>query len=145
MSLAEKLVSLRKRAGLTQLDLAEKLNVSRQAISRWEVGIAVPSTDNLKVLGELYGVPIDSLLNDEMEVVPKKTETTEDELQEIEDTHSSKIHKWVAACVLAVLLIIAIVVLQGVTQKQGDEPITPLREMDSRVEDDYTICTFDIE
>ena len=145
MSLAEKLVSLRKRAGLTQLDLAEKLNVSRQAISRWEVGIAVPSTDNLKVLGELYGVPVDFLLNDEMEVVPKKTETTEDELQEIEDTHSSKIRKWVAACVLAVLLIIAIVVLQGVTQKQGDEPITPLREMDSRVEDDYTICTFDIE
>ena len=78
MSLAEKLVSLRKRAGLTQLDLAEKLNVSRQAISRWEVGIAVPSTDNLKVLGELYGVPVDFLLNDEMEVVPKKIETTED-------------------------------------------------------------------
>ena len=65
MSLEEKLVSLRKQKGLTQMDLAEQLNVSRQAISRWEVGAAVPSTDNLKVLGELYGVPVDYLLNDD--------------------------------------------------------------------------------
>lgn len=145
MSLAEKLVSLRKRAGLTQLDLAEKLNVSRQAISRWEVGTAVPSTDNLKVLGELYGIPVDFLLNDEIETVPNKTETTVSELQEKADIDSGKVNKWVVACILAVLLIIVIVVLQGGTQKQGNEPITPLREMDSRVEDDYTICTFDIE
>ena len=53
MNLSAKLTSLRKQKGLTQMDLAEKLNVSRQAISRWEVGMAVPSTDNLKVLSEL--------------------------------------------------------------------------------------------
>ena len=64
MSLAEKLVSLRKQKGLTQMDLAEQLNVSRQAISRWEVGVAVPSTDNLKVLSDLYGVSVDFLLDD---------------------------------------------------------------------------------
>lgn len=66
MSLAEKLVILRKQKGLTQMDLAEKLNVSRQAVSRWEVGAAVPSTDNLKIIGELYGVQIDYLLNGEI-------------------------------------------------------------------------------
>lgn len=64
MSLSTKLVTLRKQKGLTQMDLAEKLQVSRQAISRWEVGAAVPSTENLKVLGDLYGVSIDYLLND---------------------------------------------------------------------------------
>ena len=53
MNLHTKLASLRKQKGLTQTDLAEKLNVSRQAISKWEGGYAVPSTDNLKVLSDL--------------------------------------------------------------------------------------------
>lgn len=44
MELKEKLVALRKEKGLTQLVVAEKLNVSRQAISRWESGTALPST-----------------------------------------------------------------------------------------------------
>lgn len=48
MELKEKLVALRKEKGLTQLVVAEKLNVSRQAISRWESGTALPSTDNLR-------------------------------------------------------------------------------------------------
>ena len=63
MTLGEKLVHLRKELGLSQLEAAEKLNVSRQAISRWEVGAAVPSVDNLKYLSELYGVPVDVLLD----------------------------------------------------------------------------------
>ena len=46
MELKEKLVALRKEKGLTQLVVAEKLNVSRQAISRWESGTAQPSTDS---------------------------------------------------------------------------------------------------
>ena len=54
MKLEEKLISLRKEKGLSQMKLAEMMNVSRQAISRWEVGAAVPSTDNLKFLGNLY-------------------------------------------------------------------------------------------
>lgn len=65
MELKEKLVTLRKEKGLTQLAVAEKLDVSRQAISRWESGIALPSTDNLKSLSALYGVPVDYLLNND--------------------------------------------------------------------------------
>lgn len=57
MKLEEKLVSMRKEKGLSQMKLAEMMGVSRQAISRWEVGASVPSTDNLKFLGNLYGVP----------------------------------------------------------------------------------------
>lgn len=63
MPLAEKLVALRKGKGHTQAELAELLQVSRQAISRWEVGTAVPSTDNLRVLANLYSVSVDYLLN----------------------------------------------------------------------------------
>lgn len=58
MKLAEKLVYLRKKQGLSQLKLAEMMNVSRQAISRWETGIAVPSAENLKYLGNLYSLDI---------------------------------------------------------------------------------------
>ena len=65
MKLNEKLVSLRKEKKLTQLQVAEALDVSRQAISRWESGAAAPSADNLRSLSELYGVSVDSLLNQE--------------------------------------------------------------------------------
>lgn len=65
MKLEEKLVSLRKEKGISQLKLAEMMNVSRQTISRWEVGTAVPSTENLKYLGRLYDVPLEYLLHDD--------------------------------------------------------------------------------
>lgn len=64
MSLEEKLVLLRKQKGLSQMYVAEQMEISRQAISRWEVGTALPSTDNLRKLAELYGVSIDVLLNE---------------------------------------------------------------------------------
>lgn len=62
MKLEEKLIRLRRDNGLSQLKVAEELGVSRQAVSRWEVGSALPSTENLKRLAELYKVSIDELL-----------------------------------------------------------------------------------
>ena len=62
MTLGEKLTQARKAAELTQADVAAKLNVSRQAVSRWESGQSKPSTEKLLTLGELYGVSIDRLL-----------------------------------------------------------------------------------
>ena len=50
MELKDKLVSLRKGKGLSQLELAETLNVSRQAVSRWEVGTSVPTMEKLIAL-----------------------------------------------------------------------------------------------
>ena len=65
MELNEKLTRLRKENKLTQAQVAETLDVSRQAISNWETGTVLPSTDNLKSLSRLYQVPADSLLNDD--------------------------------------------------------------------------------
>ena len=65
MTVGEKISLLRKKRGLTQFQVAEKLDVSRQAISKWESGSAVPSIDNLKNLGRLYGVSVDNLLNED--------------------------------------------------------------------------------
>ena len=73
MRLEEKLTSLRKEKGLTQLELAEAVHVSRQAVSRWEVGTAIPTTENLAALSQIYGVTVDDLLNDREELpAPKK-------------------------------------------------------------------------
>lgn len=65
MKLDEKLVHLRKEKGLTQLELAEAVNVSRQAVSKWESGGGMPSTENLCSLSELYGVSVVYLLNED--------------------------------------------------------------------------------
>ena len=78
MTLCEKLTQARKATGLTQADVAAKLNVSRQAVSRWESGQSKPSTEKLLALGELYGVSIDRLLNTENTEKPA-VETTSDE------------------------------------------------------------------
>ena len=74
MELKQKLADLRKGKGLTQLELAEMLSVSRQAISRWEVGTAVPTLDNLVALSNLYHVPLDYLVHDKVEKPSKAPE-----------------------------------------------------------------------
>ena len=62
MTLGEKLQLLRRSRGLSQEQLAAELDVSRQAISKWETGAADPSTANLLALARLYGVPAEELL-----------------------------------------------------------------------------------
>ena len=64
MKLEKKLTCLRQKKGLSQMELAETLDVSRQAVSKWEMGETRPTTENLKRLSQLYGVPMDALLDD---------------------------------------------------------------------------------
>lgn len=81
MELHEKLIRLRKQKGLSQLELAEVLDVSRQAISKWEVGAAVPSTENLRGLSNLYGVSLDYLVGDRDFGRPFEVHVDEDETE----------------------------------------------------------------
>ena len=67
MTLPDKIIKHRKSNGWSQEDLAEKLNVSRQAISRWENGTALPDAQNLLQISKLFGVSADYLLNDDYE------------------------------------------------------------------------------
>lgn len=64
MELSQKLKELRKKQGLTQLELAERLFVSRQAISGWEAGTSRPSTENLQSLSRLFNIPLETLLDE---------------------------------------------------------------------------------
>lgn len=62
---ANRLLQYRKKHNLSQEDLANKIGVSRQAVSKWELAEASPDTDNLILLAEIYGVLLDELLKGE--------------------------------------------------------------------------------
>jgi len=64
MTFAEKLQTVRKRSGLSQEELAEQLGVSRQSVSKWELGQAYPETGKLIELSRLFGVTVDELLKE---------------------------------------------------------------------------------
>ena len=67
MELQNKLRHFRKESGISQMDAAEKLEVSRQTIHRWEAGTSVPTTENLSRLSALYDVPLDAWLREDWE------------------------------------------------------------------------------
>ena len=64
METKEALSELRKKHGLSQDEIAEKLFVTRQAVSRWENGETVPNTDTLKIISRVFGVSINKLLGE---------------------------------------------------------------------------------
>lgn len=145
MSLATNLVTLRKQHGLTQMDLAEKLNVSRQAISRWEVGAAVPSTDNLKTLSVLYEVSVDDILKGETASVPQSSDLSDSPQETLSSRRSNKKSKIIFACVL-ILLALAVAIVTSVVKYHESEEKTnlPMENMPAE-EDDGSVETFSFE
>lgn len=69
MTFAEKILELRVQNGYSQEFLAEKLGVSRQAVSKWELGITLPETDKLVAISDLFNVSIDYLLKEKIQSV----------------------------------------------------------------------------
>ena len=68
MTFAEKLKTARKQAGMSQEKLAEKLGVSRQAVTKWETDMGTPDIENIMSISELFGMSLDDLLSDEKAV-----------------------------------------------------------------------------
>ena len=65
MTFAEKLKSIRKQAGMSQEQLAEKLSVSRQAVTKWETDAGIPDIENIMAISALFDISIDELLSNE--------------------------------------------------------------------------------
>lgn len=65
MKLKRRLHDIRMEQGISQEALAERVNVSRQTISKWENGVVRPSADNLAALSEVFGLPVDAFLKDD--------------------------------------------------------------------------------
>ncbi|MBE6540977.1 MAG: helix-turn-helix transcriptional regulator [Ruminococcaceae bacterium] len=80
MKIYDKILYCRKKVGMSQETLAEKLGVSRQAISKWECGSAAPEIENLLAISKLFGVSTDWLLNDE-EGIPFEEEEVNEEVK----------------------------------------------------------------
>ena len=71
MILQEKLKELRKQSGLTQEQAAEKLNVSRAAVARWETGKGIPDISNLITISEVFDISLDELIKGDRKVEKK--------------------------------------------------------------------------
>ena len=67
MILSEKIIMLRKKYGWSQEELAERLDISRQSVSKWESGASIPDLERIVSMSQLFGVTTDYLLKDEME------------------------------------------------------------------------------
>ncbi len=108
MELSQKLKELRKKQGLTQLELAERLFVSRQAISGWEAGTSRPSTENLQSLSRLFNIPLETLLDDTAEAEPAAApeKLPAEEQAKEEDKGQGKARRYKAIVLVIVLLAI---------------------------------------
>ena len=104
MKLSDKIIQLRKVNGWSQEDLAERLNVSRQAISRWEGATAQPDAANILQLSKLFGVTTDYLLNDEYE--------SDNDIPKVKQVNSDSIHQ---IMIFMVTLEIMILIIQFMT------------------------------
>ena len=128
MILADKIIELRKKNGWSQEDLAEKLDVSRQSISKWEGAQSIPDMNKILKLSEVFSVSTDYLLKDEIELdsteeAPKVD--TDSSFKEVpvsmEEANAFLAHKNQAAsqialgvllCILSPTLLITLTTLQ---------------------------------
>lgn len=90
MILADKIISLRKKAGMTQEELAEALCVTRQSVSKWEGAQSVPDMDKILQLSRLFGVTTDYLLKDEMEDAEFSCESNDTHIRRVSMEQASE-------------------------------------------------------
>lgn len=84
MTLGEKLAVLRKQNGLSQEELAEKLKITRQTVSKWENALAIPELDGLIQLSNLYHIPIDRIVKNDDDCNILLAQKTEDPVEQQE-------------------------------------------------------------
>lgn len=127
MELKTKLNQLRKKNGLSQMELAEELKVSRQAISRWEVGGAVPSTENFKALSKIYDVPLEYLLHDDGQETEKK-EITQGAQGKITDY--KRVITVVGLVIISICILVSVLIYSEVKNRADRHPIKEIERSD---------------
>ena len=126
MILADKIMNLRKKACMSQEELADKLNVSRQSVSKWESAQSIPDLDKIIALSKIFGVSTDFLLKDEIEMqdpiednINYETNTKKVSLNEANDyikiVHNSSI-KIALGVFLCIISPISLVLLGGLSK-----------------------------
>ena len=114
MDLRKKLIALRKGKGWSQEDFAEKMEISRQAISRWENGTALPDAQNILRISKLFNVTADYLLNDDYEG-EMDIPLTEVAIEETKPLIRKKKHlRWCLIPAICLILLVAYFVMETV-------------------------------
>lgn len=156
MNLPKKLSFLRKEKGLSQENLADEMNVSRQAVSKWESGNVMPSLDNLIYLSRLYDVTIDSLIDDSQDLpsesappepVPAEPVPPESPRMEHPAFPFIKKYGWLTAFLLAMVVILILVACLLNMRKLSEDHVYSFQEMSTcrEEDDDYPVVTFSLE
>ena len=156
MGFGEKLSLLRKQRGMTQMELAEKLDISRQAVSKWERGTAEPSIENMVSIGRVFDVSVDDLLDANLyhqdvptvQVAVKEREN--ESLQELREEQAEPVYQKesekrrlsvfhvsaIAACVLIICIIACVILFAGRDQKELETdlvPIIPIEDLNQEI------------
>ena len=117
MKFGDKLSELRRKEGLSQEELGYKLNVTRQTISKWELGQANPELDNLKEISKLFNVSLSQLIDDEVAI-------EEEALDNNEDSDEVRPRKWLLVVLIVIALILVVVLADKfITNKKEREEI----------------------
>lgn len=119
MTLGKEIRRLRKERGLSQESLAERMDVTRQAVSKWENDLALPSTENLLELSRLFGVPLDRLT----QTPPKETAAPE------KTPHPERVWKGIALIACAAALLLTGVCLRLWTERAASAAGDPVYEV----------------
>ena len=143
MKLGEKILELRKKNGLSQEQLGEKINVTRQTISNWELGETSPNPEQLKLLSKELNVSIDELLDNDIQSVLVEVSNTEKLAGLV-----LKILKWlgIVFVVLLIIDVLALILFTYIRSNKGGVDVNMTQEVDlqcSIEENDYIITIAD--
>ena len=116
--LSENIKAIRKSKGLSQEELAIKLNVVRQTISKWEQGLSVPDSDMLISISEVLETPVSTLLGetvvepqaDDLKAISEKLEVINSQLAQRKTARQNMLH-WLFISLCAVIIIISAVLI----------------------------------
>lgn len=110
MSFSEKLIKLRKQHGFSQEELGYKLNVTRQTVSKWELGQTVPEMNKLISLSQIYGISLDELTNEDELNVDNTTKKDDIKIEtENKDKTKDKDLRKILIPLIIVLIVIALI------------------------------------
>ena len=125
MILADKIMTLRKKAGWSQEELAQQLNVTRQSVSKWEGAQSVPDLDKIVQMSRIFGVSTDYLLKDELEELepaaslaeqPPRRRVSMEEASRYLELRRSAAPKLALATFLCVISPITLILLGGLSE-----------------------------
>ena len=123
MKLKQRLSEYRKASGISQEEAAEKLNVSRQTIGRWEQGRTIPSMENMAKLSELYNVPLENLVQEVYEL--HSPSNKKEALLQSEESVKLNSRKIAPPIILAmVILVVTVVVSVLFFQGQAEDSVS---------------------